>query len=192
MRGEEALSASGGGRDRQLLRGDAAAARAEQLVQRYADCILRLSYTYLHSAQDAEDICQETLLKALRRQEPFESEEHERAWVLRVAMNACKDMLRRSRLRSLVSLEDAPELVAPRVQSEAPEQGRMACALDAVMRLPASLRIAIYLRYYEEYEVRDIARALGCTEAAVAARLSRGRRRLRGMLKGVVGDEFDF
>ena len=68
----------------------------------------------------------------------------------------------------------------------------MACVLDAVMRLPASLRIAIYLRYYEEYEVRDIARALGCTEAAVAARLSRGRRRLRGMLKGVVGDEFDF
>lgn len=192
MRGEEALSALGGGRDRQLLRGDAAAARAEQLVQRYADCILRLSYTYLHSAQDAEDICQETLLKALRRQEPFESEEHERAWVLRVAMNACKDMLRRSRLRSLVSLEDAPELVAPRVQSEAAEHGRMACVLDAVMRLPASLRIAIYLRYYEEYEVRDIARALGCTEAAVAARLSRGRRRLRGMLKGVVGDEFDF
>lgn len=107
-------------------------------------------------------------------------------------MNACKDMLRRNRLRSSVSLEDAPELVAPRVQSVAAEQDRMACVLDAVMRLPASLRIAIYLRYYEEYEVRDIARALGCTEAAVAARLSRGRRRLRGMLKGVVGDEFDF
>lgn len=70
-------------------------AEANRLVETYADTILRVSYTYLHSTQDAEDICQDVLLKALNRAERFESAEHERAWIIRVAINAAKDLLRR-------------------------------------------------------------------------------------------------
>lgn len=65
---------------------------ANRLVETYADTILRVSYTYLHSTQDAEDICQDVLLKAIGHAGIFDSAEHERAWIIRVAINAAKDL----------------------------------------------------------------------------------------------------
>lgn len=64
--------------------------QAERLVNTYSDLILRLSYTYLHSAQDAEDICQTVFLKCLTSGQVFESRDHEKAWIIRTAVNACK------------------------------------------------------------------------------------------------------
>ena len=66
---------------------------AERLVNTYSDLILRLSYTYLRSTQDGEDICQTVLLKLLAEEEAFTSPEHEKAWVIRATINACKDEL---------------------------------------------------------------------------------------------------
>lgn len=148
---------------------------AERLVRTYSDLILRLSYTYLRSTQDGEDICQTVLLKLLTGGEVFDSPEHEKAWVIRTAINACKDELRSFR-RRVVPLEDAPEAAAP----EAPRSE----VLDAVMELPAKYREAIYLFYYEEYSVKEIAELTGRSEAAVAAHLSRGRKKLRTILGG--------
>ena len=68
--------------------------RARELVDRYADTILRLSYTYLKNTHDAQDICQDVLVKLLTEPRTFESPDHERAWVLRVTANACKDLLK--------------------------------------------------------------------------------------------------
>lgn len=65
--------------------------QAQRMVERYADTILRLSYTYLKNTQDAQDICQNVLIKLLLEERAFDSPEHERAWVLRVTANACKD-----------------------------------------------------------------------------------------------------
>ena len=73
--------------------------QAVRLVNDYADLILRLSYTYLGSTADAEDVCQEVLLRLLGRAEAFEGPEHERAWVVRVTANRCKDLLRRRAAR---------------------------------------------------------------------------------------------
>ena len=80
----------------------------ERLVESYADTILRVSYTYLHNYADAEDICQEVLLKALAQEQPFRSEDHERAWVIRVAINLCKDQLRRAASRQQVASKTCP------------------------------------------------------------------------------------
>ena len=66
----------------------------ERLVRAYADLVLRVCYTYLRSTADAEDVCQDTLLKLLLREEPFRDTGHERAWVIRVAINACKNLPR--------------------------------------------------------------------------------------------------
>ena len=66
------------------------AREAERLVNTYSDLILRLSYTYLKSTQDGEDICQGVLLKLLTEGRTFDSPEHEKAWVVRTAINACK------------------------------------------------------------------------------------------------------
>ncbi|WP_417228732.1 sigma-70 family RNA polymerase sigma factor [Thermophilibacter sp.] len=81
--------------------------RAERLVNTYADLILRVAYTYLGSRADAEDVCQETLLRLLRRREPFESAEHERAWVVRMTANLCRDLLRRRASHLTVALSAA-------------------------------------------------------------------------------------
>lgn len=150
-------------------------AEARRLVDTYSDLILRLSYTYLKSTQDGEDICQTVLLKLLTGDEVFDSPGHEKAWVIRATVNACKDELRAFRRRA-VPLEDAPEPAAPE-----PPQSEV---LDAVMELPEKYREAIYLFYYEGYSAREIGALTGRSEAAVSAHLSRGRKKLRELLGG--------
>lgn len=153
---------------------------AERLVRTYADLILRLSYTYLKSTHDAEDICQNVLIKLLQGGQTFENAEHERAWVARTTANACKDVLRSGQRRTSVALDAAAEAVAP----EAPDDD----VLDAVMALPQAYREALYLHYYEGYTAREIAQMTGRTEDAVAAHLSRGRAKLRTALEGADDD----
>lgn len=150
---------------------------AKRLVNTYADLILRLSYTYLKSTHDAEDICQTVLMKLLDPGRSFESAEHERAWIIRATANACKDALRAAFRRANVALDKAGDAAA----AKPPEDGEV---LDLVMALPQKYREAIYLYYYEGYSVNEVAELTGRSEAAVAAHLSRGRGKLRGMLEG--------
>ena len=149
---------------------------AERTVNAYSDLILRLSYTYLKSTHDAEDICQTVLLKFMTNEKAFDSPEHERAWIIRVTANACKDLLRRLQRCHTVCLEDVAEIPAPQV----PESD----VLEAVMALPLKYREAIYLYYYEDYTAREIGKALGQSVATVNAHLSRGRKKLRTILGG--------
>lgn len=160
-------------------------AEANRLVETYADTILRVSYTYLHSTQDAEDICQDVLLKALNRAERFESAEHERAWIIRVTINAAKDLLRRQSGRATVALDDIAEPVAPTRATERELAARAEGILERVMALPLEYREAIYLHYYEGYSIKQIAAIVHASESAVATRLSRGRSKLRPALEGV-------
>lgn len=148
---------------------------AERLVNAYSDLILRLSYTYLRSTQDGEDVCQTVLLKLLTGEGEFQCPEHERAWVIRATINACKDELRAFR-RKAVPLEEVRDQAAP----EPPRSD----VLEMVMALPGKYREAIYLFYYEGYSVKEIGELTGRSEAAVSAHLSRGRKKLRDMLGG--------
>ncbi len=148
---------------------------AERLVNAYSDLILRLSYTYLKSTQDGEDICQTVLLKLLTAEQSFDSPAHEKAWVIRAAVNACKDELRAFR-RKAVPLDAAAETAAPE-----PPQSHV---LDGVMALPEKYREAIYLFYYEGYSIDEIAALTGRSGAAVSAHLSRGRKKLKTILGG--------
>lgn len=151
-------------------------AEAERLVYTYSDLILRLSYTYLKSTHDAEDICQTVFLKFLTSGQTFASPAHEKAWIIRTTANACKDALRSTFRRRTVALEAAAATAAP----EAPDSA----VLEAVMELPENYREAVYLHYFEGYSVREIAGLLGRSEAAVTAHLSRGRHKLRTTLGG--------
>ena len=151
-------------------------AEAERLVYTYSDLILRLSYTYLKSTHDAEDICQTVFLKLLTSGQTFASPAQEKAWIIRTTANACKDALRSTFRRRTVALEAAAATAAP----EAPDNA----VLEAVMELPENYREAVYLHYFEGYSVREIAGLLGRSEAAVTAHLSRGRHKLRTTLGG--------
>ena len=124
--------------------------QAERLAAAYADAILRLSYTYLKNTHDAQDICQTVFVKLLTEPRQFESAEHERAYVLRMAANACKDLLKSPWRKRTCGLETVLEVPAP-----AAEEGGV---LAAVNQLPANYRTVIYLFYYEGYQAAERSR----------------------------------
>jgi len=148
--------------------------QAVRLVRLYADLILRISFSYLKQTCDAEDICQTVFLKYLTAEPQFESAEHEKAWIIRTAINACKDHLKSSFFRRTVPLEEADAVAAPPVPDTE--------ILDALKKLPENYRISLYLFYYEDYSAAEIATMLGKPRAAVEQYLSRGRRKLRAHL----------
>ncbi|MEJ5998703.1 RNA polymerase sigma factor [Corynebacterium sp. H130] len=149
-------------------------AEATRLVGEYSDLIVRLCHSYLQSTADAEDICQEVLLKALDNRQRFTSTEHEKAWIIRVTCNKCKDLLR-SPARRLRAEE------AEAVDKPAPSYGPLT---DAIATLPRDQRIAVYLHYYEGYRAAEIAEMLPSTPDAVYQILSRARATLRESLIG--------
>lgn len=152
------------------------AQRAEYLAETYADAILRLSYTYLKNTYDAQDICQTVFVKLLTEPRDFESPAHERAYVLRMAANACKDILKSPWRQRTCGLEACAEVPAP----EAADGSLLA----AVNGLPSHYRAVIYLYYYEGYQAAEIGSILGVPTATVHTRLARGRAKLRELLGG--------
>ena len=148
--------------------------QANRLVNTYADMILRISYQYLKQAWDAEDICQSVFLKYMTQSPRFDSVEHEKAWIIRTTINACKDYTKSSFFRRTVSLDEAPPMAAP----EEPDSQ----LLELMKLLPENQRISLYLYYYEQYTTKEIGQCLGKSEATVAQYLSRGRRKLRKLL----------
>lgn len=145
--------------------------RAERLVAQYTDTLLRIGYTWLGDLDDAKDICQIALIRALRADKTFPSPERERAWIIRVAVNACKDWKKSAWFRHRARLEDTLPLWV-----EPPQEGGL---LELVQSLPLKYRQVIYLRYYEGYQVREIAKLLGETAGLVSVHLSRARAKLR-------------
>ena len=148
--------------------------QARRLVDLYADMILRISYQYLKQTCDAEDICQTVVMKYLSNEPTFDSIEHEKAWFIRTAINACKDHLKSAFFRRSVPLEEADRMAAPQ-----PPENEL---LDALKSLPEKHRISIYLYYYEDYSAKDTGQVLGKNETTVNQYLSRGRRKLRSIL----------
>lgn len=158
-------------RPRTVISRDQAEAEANRLVATYSDMILRLSYSYLGSTADAEDVCQTVLLRLMTKAPQFSGPEHERAWIIRTTANACKDLLRSSARRTTVALEAAGEPEAPEVPD--------GTVSDAVDRLPRDQRLAVHLHYFEGLSIAQIASITKASEAAVSKRLSRARQTLR-------------
>ena len=150
--------------------------QAERLANTYADAILRLSYAYLKNTQDAQDVCQTVFVRLLTEPREFESGEHERAYILRMAANACKDLLKSPWRRRTCDLEACAQVPAPETSDGS--------VLAAVNQLPAHYRSVIYLFYYEGYQASEIGEILGVPTATIHTRLARGRARLRELLGG--------
>ena len=150
--------------------------QAQRLAETYADPILRLSYAYLKNTHDAQDVCQTVFVKLLTEPREFESPQHERAYVLRMAANACKDILKSPWRRRTCGLEAVLEVPAPEA-----EEGTV---LSAVNTLPPHYRAVIYLFYYEGYQAAEIGTILGVPTATVHTRLARGRSKLKTLLGG--------
>lgn len=146
-------------------------------VDRYADLIRRLCMIYLKNEADTEDIFQTVFLKYVLSSVSFENEEHEKAWFVRVTINACKDLLKSFYRRSTVPLDAIAETAAE-TDSEQTD------VLEAVLSLPKKYKDAVYLFYYEEYSAAEIAKIIKKKENTVYTLLSRGRQLLKEKLGG--------
>lgn len=150
--------------------------QAVALLDQHGESILRLAYSYLHNQSDAEDILQDTLIQYLRTSPVLESPAHEKAWLLRVAGNLSKNLLRAQGYRQADQLEET--LVAQ-------EREDLSYVWDAVKALPVPYREAIHLFYYEGYSTAQIAQILDQKESTVRSRLKRGREKLKPLLEEV-------
>lgn len=153
--------------------------QAAQILDTYGDTILRYAYSYLHNRSDTEEVLQDTLIQFLKTRPVFESDEHEKAWLLRVAGNLCKNRLKYNSLRQTDELRE--ELIAEQRED-------LSFIWDAVQALPVQYREVIHLFYREGYSTREISQILGRKEATIRSDPSRGRGKLKELLK----EAYDF
>ena len=138
----------------------------ERVVHTYGNMLFRLCLITLGNASDAEDVIQETMITYLLKKSEFKDAEHEKAWLITVATNKCKDLLRFRARHPMIDLEQIQEFAA-----EDSDSG----ILEALMTLPEKFRIVLILYYVEEYRIEDIAKVIGKTPSAVKMRLQKGR-----------------
>ena len=153
-------------------------AEVNHAIEKYADTIRRICFYHLKNQADTEDVFQNVFLKYMLHEEVFQNVEHEKAWLLRVAINECKDFLKSFFRRSMVPLEAVAEL-----EAQLPDDHRE--VLEAVLSLPKQYKDVIYLHYYEGYKASEIGAILGKKENTVYSLLSRGR----GILKKELGGD---
>lgn len=151
-------------------------AEANRAIELYADTVRRICMVHLKNESDTEDIFQTVFLKYVLRSAAFESAEHEKAWLIRITINACKDLLK-SVFRSRTTSIDAV------LEQAAVDKAEHREALCAVLSLPPKYRDTVYLHYYEGYSAVEIGRLLGKNANTVYTLLSRARTLLRQELR---------
>lgn len=152
----------------------------DEAVRRYADMVYRLAFLNMKNHTDAEDVFQEVFLKLFRYQKSIQSEEHLKAWLLRVTINQCKTMATSAWKRHNVACDMTGFVDQPEKKEEYTEVYR------TVKSLPEKYRQVIHLFYYEELSIKEISEILGTKEATVKTRLVRARKLLNQKLKGGV------
>ncbi len=146
----------------------------EDTIRRYADMVYRLAYAQTRSKSDADDVFQEVFLRYLQKKPHFDSEEHQKAWLLRVTVNCSKKHWSSWWFRHAVPLED-----------NIPFQEPLENDLDEALKtLSPAYRTVIHLFYYEGYSTAEIAQITSSRESTVRTRLTRARRQLAEILKG--------
>lgn len=149
----------------------------KKAIYTYSDSIKRICILYLKIPQDTEDIMQNVFLKYAMHDKPFETEEHRKAWLMKVAVNACRDLLK-SFYRKKIALTDViPEMAAD-------EDSQDGYVLEAVLSLPAKYKEVIYFKYFEGYDGGEIAQITGRKVNSVYKLLDRGRDMLAQRLGG--------
>ncbi len=157
------------------------------VLDRYSNTIVKLSYTYVKNICDAEDIAQDVLLALMRRGKPFESDEYEKAWILRTTINKSKNHLKSGWVRRTVSFTEAEENnLKSADELNANEENQV---MEAVLSLPEKYRTPIHLFYYNGYSINEIAAVIGKKPATVGTLLARGRIRLKELMIGGFDDE---
>ena len=156
-----------------------------ELVDTYQTSLLRMCYLNLQDTGLAEDAVQETFIKAYRALSSFRNESNLKTWLMKIAINTCRDMQRGSwwkHMNRAVTLDQLNSPISP-VSDDA-----IALNME-IAQLPMKLREVVLLYYYQDMTTEEIADALGIAPSTVSSRLNKARERLRFAMKGVYFDE---
>lgn len=138
----------------------------EELVKEYSNMLFKICLVMVGNEWDAQDVLQDVFCRYIERAPIFYDKNHEKAWMIKVTINRCRDVHRFSLRHPQTSLEEVS------AYCELPEQSEV---LAALVRLPESLKSVIYLHYIEGYKITEIMKILGISQSAVKKRLQRGR-----------------
>lgn len=152
----------------------------ESVLNQFGNDILRLAFSYLKTKEDAEDVVQETLIRFMQCGIAFENEQKVKAWLLHVAANRCKDILKSAAWKKQVAMPEGYDIAA---EEEIEGHGEI---VEKVLALPEKYRSVIHLFYYEEYSTKEIAEILEKKESTIRSLLRRARR----MIGEQLGDEY--
>lgn len=150
--------------------------RAEVALNKYGDSLMYLAYSYTKNMDDAQDMVQDAFLKFMTKAPEFENDEHEKAWLIRVTINLCKNFLTSTYRKTQAELDENISVCDEYSTGLA----------EIVNSLPEKYRTVIHLFYYEGYSHKEISEILNITETAVSTRLMRGR----NLLKSMIGDDY--
>ena len=151
----------------------------EKMIEKYSNMIYRLALVRTKTKENSEDVYQEVFLRLARKMPNFESEEHEKAWLIRVTINCSKNLLNSKFLKNTTELKE--EIVF-----ETKERHDI---YYAVQQLPLKYRTVIHLHYYENYKINEISRILGIKENTVKSHLARAKDKLKNAMEGGIEDE---
>lgn len=156
----------------------------ERLISTYGNSLLRMCFLYLKDRQLAEDAVQDTYIKVYKNYAGFRGDSSEKTWIVRIAINVCKNYLRnpwKTRINSDAVLADIPCRTEGMLFDDT--------VLREIMMLSPKYKEVILLFYYQELKIREIAEALHIPESTVTVRLKRAREQLKPKLKGWYYDE---
>lgn len=159
----------------------------EETILKYTSLVYRVAFEYFKNKYDAEDICQEVFLCYWKKNPVFENEKHEKAWFIRVTINHCNNQWKIPWNKRKVAMdEEVMETISGiNISDDFTNEVSDNIAIKlALHKLSGKERVMVYLFYYEEYKVKDIAKILCMSENSAYVRLNRIRQKLKKMLKG--------
>ena len=150
----------------------------DEVVRFYSPMVYRIALTKTQSSHDADDIFQEVFMKLCLHEKPFDSEEHRKAWLIKVTINCCNSHFTAPWRKNVVSMDDA---MASQIPDETSEEsfGDGPDVYAQVLKLPQNMREVILLYYYEDMSIREISEVLQTSEVNIKKRLSRARQKLK-------------
>ena len=149
------------------------------IIEKYSNMVYRLAMARTGNKETSEDVYQEVFLRLARKMPEFESEEHKKAWLIKVTINCTKNILSSAFLRHRTDLDE-------NMKFETPERHDI---YYAVLSLTVKERTLIHLYYYENYTIKEISKILKENENTIKSRLSRAREKLKEKVKGGIEDE---
>lgn len=164
----------------------ASPAEVECWMREYGNEILRIAYLYVGDLQAAEDIFQEVFLKAYQGFAEFQGKSSVKTWLIRIAINSCKDYLKSAWKRRVTPMDEAVEqsLRTPDVYEQAEQRADAKKVRETVLSLPEQYREVIVCFFYQELSLEETAQTLHIPLGTVKSRLSRAKEKLKVLLRG--------